>query len=258
MTANPEALHRRCICVVEDEPLNLRLVVALVERLGHEVVTARCGRDAVALLQRRPVDLVLLDLGLPDMRGQRVARQLRKLESTAKLRIFALSASSSDDAALRDAGFDGHLAKPLREEDLRRVLADAAVPLLDRVGLLDRVCGDDALVRELLVDFVEIADALVLDVATALASTVRADVKASTHRLKGALLAIGAQRAAASAETLEDGSLGSDLADLASLLAIVACDVSEARAAAQRGPDAAPFPPFGAESALARDVVHDE
>lgn len=234
MTTTSETRPRRSICVVEDEPLNLRLVVALVERLGHEVVTARCGRDAVALLQRHPVDLVLLDLGLPDMRGHRVARQLRKLASTAGLRIFALTGEAPEDDALRDAGFDGHLPKPLREEDLRRVLGEE-VPLLDLVGLRDRVCGDDALVRELLADFVEIADGLVLGVATALASTVRADVKAATHRLKGGLLAIGAQRAAASAQILEDGALGGDLAELAALLATVAGDVAEARAAAQRG-----------------------
>ena len=247
MSANPENLHRRRICVVEDEPFNLRLVVALVERLGHEAVTARCGRDAVALLQRQTVDLLLLDLGLPDMRGNRVARHLRKLEETAHLPIFALTAETSNDDVLRASGFDGHLAKPLREEDLRRVLskmgspfadetpATAEVPLLDLVGLRDRVCGDDGLVRELLVDFVAIADELVHDVEYALASGVRTDVKAATHRLKGALLAIGAQQASLSAQTLEDGSLGGALAELASLLTTVAGDVAAARVAAQRG-----------------------
>lgn len=234
MQAPPmDAGSRRRVLVVEDEPLNLRLAITLVERLGHEALSAGCGRDAVALLQREHVDLLLLDLGLPDMRGHRVARHLRKLEATAHLPIYALTAEDEALETLTEAGFDGYIPKPLREEELRRVLASAGGPaLLDLDDLRDRVCGDEELVRELLADFVALADDLVDGLAQAVHSGDRSATKAAAHRLKGALLAIGANRAAASTRTLEDCSDRVDASTLGTLLDAVANDVAEARSAA--------------------------
>lgn len=236
----PESIAaRRRILVVEDEPLNLRIAVAMLEKLGNEVITATTGRQAVAAFEAAKPDLVLLDLGLPDMRGHRVARQLRKLGHTVP--IHALTAEDEDDAALEDAGFDGYLAKPLREGDLARLFAESTViaaaatdtPVLDLAGLRERVCGDEVLVQELLVDFVSITDGLVHDVDTALASECRTAVKAMTHRLKGAMLAMGATKASSSARVLEDSALTADFAALRAMHATVTADVTEARIAAQ-------------------------
>lgn len=232
----------RRICIVEDEPLNLRLAVTLLEKLGHSVVSAASGREAVALLQTEAVDLVLLDLGLPDMRGHRVARQLRKMEATRHLPIYAFTSEEEDKVALSEAGFDGYLEKPFRDGALQRVLdgvgtatapVSAVLPCLDLAGLRERVCGDDELVKELLKDFIEIAGDLVADVVKALATGDRRVLKAAAHRLKGSLLAIGAQRAANATKLVEDGSLESDFAALRALLERAAADVADARAAAE-------------------------
>ena len=239
--ANPGTLEsrRHRILVVEDEPLNLRIAVAMLERLGNEVLTATCGREAVALLQHETLDYIFLDLGLPDMRGHRVARHLRKLEIDPP--IYALTAQNEEDAHLDDGEFNGYLAKPLHEQDLVRIFAASAVvpvaptsgePLLDLAGLRDRVCGDEDLVRELLADFVSITDGLVHDVEKALDAEHRVDLKAMTHRLKGALLAIGATRASASSRKLEDSALKAEFVDLRTMLAVVATDVTAARDAA--------------------------
>lgn len=236
----PESIAvRRRILVVEDEPLNLRIAVAMLQKLGNEVITATTGREAVAVFETAKPDLVLLDLGLPDMRGHRVARQLRKLGHT--IPIHALTAEDEDDAALADAGFDGYVGKPLREADLARLFAESAVveaapaatPVLDLAGLRERVCGDEGLVRELLVDFVSITDGLLHDVDEALVSECRTAVKAMTHRLKGAMLAIGATKASASARLLEDSALTAEFAALRAMLETVTDDVAEATVAAK-------------------------
>lgn len=235
-----EPAKRRRVLVVEDEPLNLRIAVAMLESLGNQVVTATSGREAVAVLQEETVDLILLDLGLPDMRGHRVARYLRKLE--IKTPIYALTAQNEEDADLEGGEFDGYLAKPLGEQDLVRIFDQSAFvsppppsgePILDLAGLRERVCGDEELVRELLVDFVSIADDLVHDCQKSLDGDRRVELKAMTHRLKGATLAIGATRASRSALILEDSALKGELVDLQAMLLAVSVDVTAASEAAK-------------------------
>ena len=75
----PESSHATPdlrILLLEDVELNITVATALLEKLGHSVVPARCGEEALALMQPEAFDLVLLDIQLPDMTGVEVADQL--------------------------------------------------------------------------------------------------------------------------------------------------------------------------------------
>jgi PAS domain S-box-containing protein len=129
VTVKPTASPRRLkIIVIEDKP-DMRDMLAETLRLeGHEVRTAQDGRSGVDLARVVRPDVVISDLGLPDIEGYEVARDLRSDTSFASCRLIALSgfAQPEDVRRAKEAGFDAHLPKPLRMDDLRRLLTDAA------------------------------------------------------------------------------------------------------------------------------------
>ncbi|MHB1134095.1 MAG: response regulator transcription factor [Chloroflexota bacterium] len=106
------------ILVVDDEPEITRAVRINLGRYGYQIDTAANGRQALDAYARRRPDLVLLDLGLPDMDGVEVIRVLREEGSTP---IIVLSARSNDRDKIGalDLGADDYLTKPFSVEELR-------------------------------------------------------------------------------------------------------------------------------------------
>ena len=90
--------------------------------------TAADGADAVAQAEGFSPDVVLLDIGLPDMDGYEVARRLRAGANGRSLRLVALTGygQSQDEAKAYDAGFDLHMTKPVAPDVLARTLAELA------------------------------------------------------------------------------------------------------------------------------------
>jgi two-component system cell cycle response regulator DivK len=103
------------ILVVEDTPANLALATKLLRAAGHEVITSDTGAAGIAMARERLPDLVLMDLGLPDMDGWQALREIRANDTAAGLRVVAFTA----DAMLGDreralaGGFDGYMSKPI-------------------------------------------------------------------------------------------------------------------------------------------------
>ena len=100
-------------------------LAALLRVLGHDVVAAYDGRGAIAAARRHRPDLILLDIGMPDMNGYDVARQLRAEPELDATTLIALTGYGSEDDRRRSraAGFDGHLVKPIDFDELERLLA---------------------------------------------------------------------------------------------------------------------------------------
>jgi CheY-like chemotaxis protein len=104
------------ILLVEDTPANRALATKLLRAAGHEVLAAETAADGIALARDRLPDLVLMDLGLPDMDGWQALSELRADQgAVAKLRIVAFTAHAmvgDRDRAIA-AGFDEYLSKPI-------------------------------------------------------------------------------------------------------------------------------------------------
>jgi DNA-binding response OmpR family regulator len=90
---------------------------------GHSVLDASDGAAAIRMAGESAPDVVVLDIGLPDVDGFEVARRIRA-RLGAKVRLIGVSGYGDDDArrAGRDAGFDAHLVKPVAPEALLRSL----------------------------------------------------------------------------------------------------------------------------------------
>lgn len=110
------------VLVVEDNPVNQRLVVAFLEEAGHAPVLAADGREALSALERESFDLVLMDIQMPDLDGFQTTAAIRDREEATGSRIPILAttanATGEDRKRCLAAGMDGYLAKPIRYEEL--------------------------------------------------------------------------------------------------------------------------------------------
>jgi two-component system OmpR family response regulator len=105
------------VLIADDEP-NIREVISFaLERAGFETVTARNGTEAMQQVRRGPVDLIVLDIGMPEMDGLEVCRQIRK---TSEVPILFLSARDEEiDRVLGlEIGGDGYVTKPFSAREL--------------------------------------------------------------------------------------------------------------------------------------------
>ena len=99
---------------------------AALELMGNEVFTAYDGASALGLAQRHRPEVVLLDLGMPEVDGYEIARRLRAEPWGNQLTLVALTGwgQLGDRQRSRAAGFDQHLVKPVEPDLLRRTLAE--------------------------------------------------------------------------------------------------------------------------------------
>jgi two-component system KDP operon response regulator KdpE len=105
------------VLVVDDEPQILRALTINLRARHYDVITAATGADALASAAANPPDLVILDLGLPDLDGVDVVRGLRGW-STAPIIILSGRTDSADKVDALDAGADDYLTKPFGVDEL--------------------------------------------------------------------------------------------------------------------------------------------
>ncbi len=130
------AQHPLRILVAEDNATNLRVIRRMLERLGYADVRAvDDGRAAVSAAAEGELDLVLMDIQMPSMDGLAATRAIRAHEAGGRrTHIVAMTANAlpSDRAASREAGMDGHLAKPIDPAALMDALRAASAARRNR------------------------------------------------------------------------------------------------------------------------------
>ncbi|APG02892.1 hypothetical protein BJI69_02510 [Luteibacter rhizovicinus DSM 16549] len=120
----------RRLLLVEDDAVIAAVMTALLDQRGHAVTAVGDGLAAMAEVSRHDYDVVLLDLDLPLVDGFQVARMLRRMERFSSLPIVAVTARSAGDEAkaIRDAGMNALLRKPMTGEQLDAVLEAVTMP----------------------------------------------------------------------------------------------------------------------------------
>jgi len=130
LTRHSQRERRRSlhILVAEDNPVNQKLAVRLLEKEGHTVVVVDNGRRALEALEGADIDLVILDVQMPEMDGYEAATSIRKAEETTLKRVPILAmtahAMKGDREKCLAAGMDGYLSKPIRPDDLRQAIEE--------------------------------------------------------------------------------------------------------------------------------------
>lgn len=105
----------RRVLVVEDNPLNLKLIRDVLQISGYDVIEAQSGEEGLRVAQQNPPDLVLMDLQLPGIDGTETLRRLRQGTLGPNVPVVAVTAlaMAEDKEAAARAGFDGYLEKPI-------------------------------------------------------------------------------------------------------------------------------------------------
>jgi PAS domain S-box-containing protein len=129
ITPRPSVGRKRLrVLVAEDNFVNQRLAVSLLERNGHTVVVAGNGKEALAAWERQPFDLVLMDVQMPEMDGFETTAAIRAGEAETGSRTLIVAVTSyamtGDRERCLAAGMDAYLSKPLLFPELERVLED--------------------------------------------------------------------------------------------------------------------------------------
>jgi signal transduction histidine kinase/CheY-like chemotaxis protein len=115
------------VLVVEDNIVNRMIASEMLRNMGLQVLQAEDGAEAVSCVERRAVDLVLMDVQMPVMDGYEATLKIREREarhSLPRLPVIAVTANAyeGDAAHARDIGMDGHLAKPFTQAKLQALL----------------------------------------------------------------------------------------------------------------------------------------
>jgi len=116
------------ILLAEDNPVNQKVAVLLLQKEGHSVVVADNGRHALEALEKASVDLVIMDVQMPEMDGYEATTFIRKAEETTlrHVPILAMTAHAmkGDQERCLAVGMDGYVSKPIRPDDLRQAIEE--------------------------------------------------------------------------------------------------------------------------------------
>jgi CheY-like chemotaxis protein len=201
------------LLLAEDNAVNQKLAVTLLEKQGHRVTVVESGRAALAALEAGAFDAVLMDVEMPEMDGLEAAAAVRAGErgTGRHVPIIAMTAHAmkGDKERCLAAGMDGYITKPVRPRALLQALEQlpAAEPpadtALDRAEALQRAGGDLGLLAEMADLCLEECPQLLGQVRQAVRDRDGSRLRLAAHTLKGSVSNFGAAEAKAAAERLE-------------------------------------------------------
>jgi CheY-like chemotaxis protein/HPt (histidine-containing phosphotransfer) domain-containing protein len=217
------------ILVGEDNAVNQKLAVALLEKAGHRVSLAANGAEVVTMWRKGDFDLILMDVQMPEMDGLEATRQIRQEEQmTARhVPIVATTAHAmgGDSERCLVAGMDDYLSKPVHRQELLAVLARLAanrvvdlpkhcsVPnntpeialkaIVNKVELLSSLDGDVQLLGELIGIFLADSGSLLQRVSDAVTGRDAFALERAAHKLSGTVSIFGSCPATQAAMALE-------------------------------------------------------
>lgn len=217
------------ILLAEDHPINQRLAVRLLTRLGHTVQLAGNGQEAVRLQQQEDFDLVLMDVQMPVMGGLEAAGRIRQLDMDRGRRhqpMLAMTAHAmqGDMERCLAAGLDGYVSKPIAQErllsEMARVLGRPVPPPQARAGLptearqafnlqeaLSNFAQDEGMMLEMVELLFELAERDEHTLKQAVAGGDCREVAQLAHRIAGSIAIFGGHAAVYSARVLESLAL---------------------------------------------------
>jgi two-component system, sensor histidine kinase and response regulator len=210
------------VLIVEDNAVNQRVVVRLLEKYGHSIALANHGGEALAVLAEERFDLVLMDVQMPVMDGFEATRIIREREAGTgwQTPVVAMTAHAmkGDRERCLAAGMDDYVSKPVQRAELLRVLEWVAgnevgpkadldrTPLpavVNRAAALDRLGGDADLFAEVADLFRADSPGLLDELRRAIATADAPTVQRVAHSLKGSAGYVGGEPASAAAHKLE-------------------------------------------------------
>jgi signal transduction histidine kinase/CheY-like chemotaxis protein len=230
-----EKPHMLRVLLAEDNPVNQKLVVLMLEKRGHQVVIAGDGHEAVDALRKGPFDVVLMDVHMPRMSGFEATAAIRAMEaeSGGRVPIVALTAlaMAGDRAKCLEAGMDAYVSKPIEAAELfgtiQKLCPDSRTTTLqpdlkvlhageigtpvDRDLLFETLEGDADAVQSVVESFRASLEGQLEEIIRAIETGDADALRGAAHTFKGSLYSVAAKPAAAVALRLETAGRVGDL-----------------------------------------------
>jgi len=133
-TADEVLKSQRRILIVEDNSINQKVALKILNTFGYQADAVSSGREALELLHREPYDLVLMDVSMPEMDGLEATRLIRNQQHDVinpNVPIIAMTAHAykEDRNMCLEAGMDGYLSKPINPDKLIETIAPYVNPI---------------------------------------------------------------------------------------------------------------------------------
>lgn len=116
----------KIILVAEDEEINYLFLEEVLNRTSAKVIWAKNGQEAVDLFKENPIDLVLMDLKMPEMNGYKAMKLIKEIKNIPVIAQTAFAMSGEREEIL-EAGFDGYISKPIKIPLLLTIINDCFV-----------------------------------------------------------------------------------------------------------------------------------
>jgi PAS domain S-box-containing protein len=232
------------ILLVEDNKINQKLATKILEKMNCDVEVANNGEEAFMKVKNTNYDLVLMDVQMPVMDGLMATAEIRKLDKEKENRvpIIALTAHAmkEDKDRCLTAGMDDYLSKPIKNNDLRRMIKKylrekiqiieqvneiiieddndkTELRILGREDLINRVNGDLDLLKDLSDLYLEEYPQRLEEVRNGIEQHDFSNIKKAVHNLKGVYLNFGSDKAAEVAKKIEKLASANDLDGISNL-----------------------------------------
>jgi CheY-like chemotaxis protein/HPt (histidine-containing phosphotransfer) domain-containing protein len=224
------------ILLAEDNAMNQKVALRLLEQLGYRADVASNGREAIEALERQPYDVVLMDVQMPELDGLDATRQIReRWPAEGRPHIVAMTANAlpEDREACFAAGMDDYVAKPIRTEELVAALkrvkpqangdgastAGVGYVSLDDSALTSlRDLGGDEFLSEVIDAFLGDAPGLIATLRRSLDEQSSEELRRAAHTLKSNGATLGAAEFAELCRTLEQRAKDGELAGASELV----------------------------------------
>jgi len=208
--------RRYQILVAEDNAVNQRVIVGILERAGHRVRVVDDGEQALDVLENERFDVVIMDLNMPELGGLDAARAYRFMDPEAiQVPIIMLSADVTSEAMkeCEEAGIDAFLPKPIEARRLLDTIASliakrASTPaasgdhaegtqaVINPAALseLELISSENSFMPELLNGFIQDGEALLRQMDAAVAAEQYETLRDLVHAMKGSAVTLGAEQ----------------------------------------------------------------
>ncbi len=220
---NPDAGPTPRILLAEDNPVNQRLAIRLLEKRGYQIEVVNNGQEALRALECWDYDLVLMDVQMPELDGIEATGRIREKEKNTgrHIPIIAMTAHAmtGDRERCLEAGMDNYISKPIQAEELYKMIEkiiaehpqqkgassnNAGPEPFDREAALAQVEGDAELLAELVSLFNDDCPRLMQEIREAVTGSEALALTRAAHALKGAAANFSAGRVVTLARRLEE------------------------------------------------------
>ena len=238
------------VLLAEDNVVNCQLVTRLLEKQGHTVVIAKNGIEALEAVEREELDLVLMDVQMPEMDGLEAIRVIRSNEKISKrhLAIISLTAHvmKGDREKCIEAGADDYIPKPIQPPNLFAAIERMRNPMrihktppsapivpdaLNAAELLEQVQDDRELLAEVIQLFESGLPGILEGLRQSIAQNDAAGIARTAHTLKGSVGNFGRRAAYRAVEQMENFARQDDIQGTAKAFAVVESELEHLQAA---------------------------